>query len=113
MQAANIYRCTLCKRDFAFEDIRYSNDGKRLVCKGCYSKISNSEKGNQAKMARDKSIVIEEKIRVICAGCRYKFTLNKKTPSPVCPYCGKNRFIKDDIDTERLIKESSNSAYDF
>ncbi|MFH2028348.1 MAG: hypothetical protein ABIJ08_04380 [Nanoarchaeota archaeon] len=97
-----LYQCGSCKKKFKFEDIRYASDGKRLVCKTCFHPV----KKETTKYVSDDDK--EERIRVICVNCRYKFSIKKKlTSKPICPYCGKGNLMKDQTTAENILKDIS------
>ena len=99
------YLCSVCKNKFAFKDVKYSKDGKELVCKGCYQKISEKKEKKQEV----KGSAIEEKaIKLICVKCRYKFSYKKGSRVKlICPYCGSNKLMRDDTTADKIIQEVS------
>lgn len=102
------YICDGCKGKFRFKEIRYSSDGKRVVCKDCYSKgaMKNQKKKETSEVLPNKNI--SDSVKLICMNCRYKFSLRKKSRfSLICPYCGGKQLMKDDITADKLIEEVS------
>ena len=116
--SSTLYRCAHCTGQFPFGDIRYTNDGKRIVCLDCYARIMKSSeqlkkekdypKTEKAKIAPLTNMAPDDGIKLICVDCRYKYTLkNPSSHRAICPYCGKNNLIKDEITTDSLIEEAS------
>ena len=102
----NKYSCTICKREFQYKDIRYSHDGKKIVCISCYSQLKDdAPKKTEIKI---ETPALPETVRIICRDCRYKFSL-KKAPrtNVICPYCGGNNLMKDEITADKLLEEAS------
>lgn len=107
MKTTHSYRCELCKEEFPFENIKYASDGKKIVCVGCYNKKSQKKKEEKQQIEN-----APELIRLICVDCRYKFSFKKGSKLKLmCPYCGKNRLMKDDVTAEKLIEEASQNSY--
>lgn len=101
------YICAVCREKFPFRQVKYSKDGKRLVCNKCYGKISDSAVKAVEKPVKEKP----ELIKVICVDCRYKFHLNKQSKIKVkCPYCGKDDLMLDETTADKLIQEVSQYA---
>ncbi len=108
-RASTLYMCSACKGKLEFENVRYSNDGKRIVCKDCYSRVGKSQKKETKVMPQKDSL--PDSIKLICIKCRYKFSLKRKPEIRViCPYCGGNQLMKDDITADKLIKEVSQNS---
>lgn len=103
--ASASYMCCTCKGKFGFEEIRYSNDGKRIVCKSCYDRFIKTAKKEEGIPVKN---VLSDSRKFICVNCKYKFSLKRKPAGRVmCPYCGGNQLMKDDITAEKLIQEVS------
>lgn len=102
-----IYMCSLCRGKFQFENIRYSKDGKNIVCVTCYSSFPKRD-NNKSK----KYIAVypkSENIKLVCLDCNYHFSLKKKSRVHIrCPYCSGIRLTKDDITADELLEEVSN-----
>jgi rRNA maturation endonuclease Nob1 len=47
---------------------------------------------------------MEEQIRFICRGCRYKFSRKTSWDEDICPYCGKAAIEKEDT-LNRMIND--------
>ncbi len=108
---SRLYRCTKCKEEFPFEGIRYSTDGKNIVCANCFNKSIKSQ-----KIKEDDSDIhagkAEDRVKIICMDCRYKFSLKKATKVKLrCPYCGGNMLMKDEITVDKLLEESSKNSF--
>lgn len=108
------YTCAICKLEFQFEGLKYSKNGKRIICLNCYDRITKADnlavKTESEKKKKDKiqQPAASESIGVICMDCNYKFSLKK--PSKIklmCPYCGKNRLVRDNTTADEMIKEVS------
>jgi len=108
------YMCSLCKGEFRFENIRYSPDGKRVVCVACYNQIKKQE-GQKIKKDEDKPISKSGALKLRCIDCGYKFSFKTESRlNKACPYCGKSRFIEDESIVDKLINESvSQRNYSF
>jgi len=135
---STLYLCAHCRGDFPFEKIRYANDGKRILCIDCYNNLARSSQLLKENMQKGKieakgsiakgSIIAEEKpnpsirqeivkgiakddkVRLICVDCRYKFSFNKGSRiKTLCPYCNSSNLMNDNITTEKLIE----GAYKF
>ena len=95
--------------DLSFNEVRYSPDGKRLVCNSCYSKMQKSKQEDE-EMARAGSVMRKEPnpnaIDVLCAHCNYRF-LYRKELKPICPYCGRASLKKyDELTADKIIDEA-------
>ena len=102
-----VYMCDQCKNKFEFGNIRYTNDGKKLVCLGCYSKIKKQTETKKPEIIEPVQH-LPDVIKVICVKCRYKFSLNRKSKAKVmCPYCGGNNLMIDGTTAEKLVEEAS------
>ena len=107
MQASGKYLCSSCSKKFNFEDVRYSKDGKDIVCVYCYndkSKAFEKPAGYVDKPAITKTA--PNIIKIICAECNYHFSL-KRGSTPRCPYCGGNRLMEDNLTADKLLEEVS------
>lgn len=105
-RASTLYMCSTCKGKFEFENIRYSNDGQRIVCKDCYNRVGKDQK-KETKVVPQKER-LPDSIKLVCMNCRYKFSLKRKSAIRViCPYCGGNQLMKDDITADKLLQEVS------
>ena len=110
---SHAYLCSLCRKKFPVEDIRYGKDGKSILCINCYDKSVEKEELLKKKMAlREERHKEEETIlKIICAKCRYKFTYNRGSRVRLmCPYCGGNNLMRDDITAEKLVEEVSRTT---
>ena len=113
----DLYRCAHCTGEFQFGNIRYTNDGKRIVCLDCYNRLTKSsqitkkeyKKTGKTEIASEiASDIAADSIKLICVNCRYKFSLKKATRAAImCPYCGGNSLMRDDISADKLIDELS------
>lgn len=108
------YTCAHCREQFQFENIRYSNNGKRILCLDCYNRLLKSDKqkkDTEVTAPKEEKLVGKDRkdgIKVICVDCRYKFFLAKKPNMKfVCPYCGKDKLIEDATTAEKLVEEAS------
>jgi len=106
------YVCTLCKGGFQFEDMRYSEDGKNLVCKPCYS-LAIKLKKKKTETATDKKNKGPGLNKFVCNDCGYRFSLkNTSRASLICPYCGRSKVGPDFFTAEKLVSEASRGIYD-
>lgn|SRR3989338_2642738 len=97
------YTCSICKFEYPFDEIRYSDDGKKILCTGC-SKVFK----NKVPKTEIKAVEKEEFIKVICMDCRYNFRI-KSGPNAkkMCPYCGKGKLMKQEGSAQRIIDDVS------
>ncbi|MFH0867719.1 MAG: hypothetical protein V1831_00220 [Candidatus Woesearchaeota archaeon] len=110
----SLYQCALCTLKFKFDKIKYSKDGKKLICIDCHNKIIkkdqkvqvNENKQNLETKQRT-SQPREGGIKVICVKCNYNFSYRPNLKL-ICPYCGGNKIKKyDEFSADKLIKDSS------
>lgn len=109
--ATTLYQCALCTLKFPFEKIKYSTDGKRIICIDCYSKVAKkSQKANEAKQRANPNSMAQYEgkgVEVMCANCSYKFQY-KPNFKPRCPYCGGSKIRKyENITANKLLQEAS------
>ena len=110
MSAYSSYICTICKGKFQFGDIRYSSDGKRIVCRGCYDKVKKDD-NIKKKKGEPKGTKKSDATKLICIDCRYKFSWSKASRiNLVCPYCGSKRLMRNENTAEKLVEEASQSS---
>ena len=109
----SLYQCALCTLKFPFSKIKYSKDGKKIICIDCSTKImkkdqkANANENKQNFETKPRASHPQEGgIKVMCTNCNYKFFYKPKL-KPMCPYCGKNKLKKyEELTAEKLIKES-------
>ena len=102
------YVCSLCRLELSFNEVRYSPDGKRLVCNSCYSKMQKNKQEHEAS-TRFGSVMGKVPnagaIDVMCTSCNYRF-LYRKDLKPICPYCGNSSLRKyEELTAEKIIDE--------
>ncbi|MBS3102899.1 hypothetical protein J4458_05655 [Candidatus Woesearchaeota archaeon] len=108
-----LYNCAHCQCQFPFEKVRYTNDGKRLVCLDCYSRLVKSDEFLKREQQKKGKIDapgpgILPDIKLICVDCRYKFSWKKGSRMGIaCPYCGGSHLMNDDTTADKLIQEVS------
>jgi hypothetical protein len=114
MDKVKSYTCSLCKFSFPFENIMYTQDGKRLICRDCY-KLSHPKDGNKTTSNQNKpNQAASDGIKVICKTCRYKFVLKVvEGKKPMCPYCGKSNLMRDEGTAQTIIDEVSKDPNNF
>lgn len=101
------YMCSTCKGKFKFENIRYSTDGERIVCKDCYDKIIKELRNKETKVAQTQDNM-SNSIKLVCTNCNYRFSLRRGSRmSVMCPYCGGEQLMKDDITADKILYEVS------
>lgn len=115
------YQCAICTLNFPFDKMKYSQDGKRLICMECYNKILKKDQKDEDAKQRKESIASTqsagEGIKVMCVNCNYKFTYrpNRYNPQlkPKCPYCGKSNIRKyEELTAEKLLNESERMDFE-
>ena len=90
--------------------MRYGIDGRTLLCVGCYQKKYHGVKKDTPTAFTIKSPVIEkpkETMKVICFNCRYKFSILKGAVGARCPYCNKDKLVRDETTAERILEEAA------
>ena len=105
------YVCSLCRLELSFNDVRYSPDGKRLVCNSCYSKMQKSKQEHEASTSFRSVMRKEphlESIDVMCTRCNYRF-LYRKDLKPICPYCGNSSLKKyEEMNAQSILNDVEN-----
>ncbi len=110
MKKLSQYTCAICRLDFKFDDVRYSPDGKRLVCKSCHAKMNKNKKefesmGHVSPELYARKMPKPNTIEVMCTHCNYKF-FYRKDFKPICPYCGRTSLQKyEELTADRIIDE--------
>ncbi len=79
-------RCSRCKRDYPFAQVRYLPDGKSIACHACLGVVAK-EAGKEAKAREGKQRDFQ------CVACRYTFRRSDASPPRACPQCGERRMI--------------------
>ena len=103
------YQCTKCKAQFAFEEIRYGNDGK-IYCKPCVgSKPKDTDNARATSIARSplkapsaKAPSEPKTVKYVCMDCNYRFSSSR--PASICPNCGRKR-IGQDVKVEQFLDD--------
>ena len=111
MPLTSLYRCSRCKLEFNFNNIRYDTDHS-LICVECLGKKQSLEK-KQVKAEKPEDTGV---INFICVSCRFKFSVRKGSPKEVkCPYCGKTKLmlVKKYKDENDLIKDAMDKRFDY
>ena len=107
MPLTSLYRCSRCKKEFNFDNIKYDSDN-RLICVECLGKQKAIEKKEKLKLEKAEE---GEAINFICVSCRFKFSVRKGSPKAVkCPYCSKHvksleGHVHDKHKKEKLIRK--------
>lgn len=107
------YVCSLCRLELSFDEVRYSPDGKRLVCNSCYSKMQRNMQEHEAMgfapiMRREHH---PEGIDVMCTSCNYRF-LYRKDLKPICPYCGNSSLKKyEEMTAQRILNDATKGDF--
>ena len=103
MTNTSLYTCALCKQEFPFGDVKYTDDGRKIVCSSCYGR---HKKDLERKNKIEEKSIKEEAIKVACNKCRYRFTL-KKSSKQICPYCGGDDFsLYENYTAQKFIDET-------
>ena len=111
MPTTTLYKCTRCKREFNFNNIKYDKD-KKLVCVDCLQKILKLRKNEIVNEKPENN----EPVKFICVNCRFKFSVKKGSVKALkCPFCGKTKLmlVKKYKDENDLIKDSSDPRFDY
>lgn len=125
------YTCSSCRKEFPSEKIRYTQDGKRLICVECSTAVKGSviKETNALKTSSVTNVVKQQPkvvvaanpdapVSLMCISCKYKFTTKKSKlkSGVICPYCGKDKLMRNDTSAtklNKLISESGDSRYDY
>lgn len=115
-------RCNICKGKVALKDVRYSQDGTKLVCLGCYEsetkakdsplRIPPTRRENKMIISTPGHRISNKKTNYTCTNCSYKFSRAEGFDfGKRCPYCGKKEYIRKDseVSADSLLKESDKS----
>lgn len=107
MISSTLYTCSLCKKEFQFDNIRYGDDGKRIVCLNCYKESMKTQtQDDNFKRTAVSKVIDTDTLKLICMDCRYKFSFKKKARSNLrCPYCSGTHLMKDEITASKLLEE--------
>ena len=110
----HLYFCSACKKKFRFKNIKYAQDGKTVLCTNCYEdnikKEAQKKKGIEA--IQTKEAEKEDIIKIICVGCRYKFSYRRGSRVKIiCPYCAGNNLIRDETTADKLVEEASKTSF--
>jgi len=105
----HLYFCSACKKKFRFKNIKYAQDGKTVLCTECYEdSIKKEQKKKDIEATQTREAEKEDVIRIICVGCRYKFSYRRGSRVRLmCPYCSGNNLIRDETTADRLVEEAS------
>lgn len=88
------------------DSIRYDTNGRDLICSDCYREKINKKSANISASSTARKEEVKDRIKVICTDCRYKFSIKPGSNVALrCPYCGKNRLVKDQTSVDELIRE--------
>ncbi len=112
MTLSSLYKCTRCKKEFNFSNIKYDENHK-LICVGCLDKITKLERKEKLQFEKAED---NEPVRFICAHCRYKFSIKKGSQQAIkCPYCARTKLmiVKKYKDENDLISDSMDHRFDF
>lgn len=87
-----IVKCTRCLKEQSIDNVRYSDDGKSIICTDCYAKLHPERLKTPAKSfttPKTQSTVSTEEplIQYRCIDCNYRFKSKKKNMLK-CHYCG-------------------------
>ena len=111
MTANTLYKCTRCKREFNFGNIKY-NEENLLVCIECLNKEQQFKKQNP-DIEKPEDL---QSVKFICVSCRFKFSIKKGSQhQPKCPYCAKTKLmlVRKYKTEDDLIKDSMNPRFDY
>ena len=101
--------CDRCKEYTDTNAMKYSKDGKKLLCIKCYTELYEGQI-NVEKKQEDNPL----SQHYICRKCRYKFKFKKDSYTKVnCPYCRSEDIEPiNKLDADFLIGEAAKSEYD-
>ena len=109
MALDSLYICSRCRKKFDINGIRYDSK-RKIVCLSCLGKTESED--IKKIRERDDPLILS----FICIRCRFKFRVKKGSQKKIsCPYCGRLELmqVKKYKDEDDLIKDSSNSKYDY
>ena len=108
--------CSLCHKKVPVEEVRYNKDAK-LVCKDCYKNPSVKLTGSpieELPLEEENKMEKTNYNKYICVNCRYNFKVKEGTSKTIrCPYCGSTDVMLYNYSTDDLIREASDSRYDY
>jgi hypothetical protein len=87
--------CGKCGAKEPANEMRYSIDGKRIICAKCQAIESGGVKGGTTQPTKLMGRDYEEpeprqaSVNYYCSNCRFKFSRNSKIDIRICPYCSK------------------------
>ncbi|HII68706.1 TPA: hypothetical protein HA270_02440 [Candidatus Woesearchaeota archaeon] len=97
-----LYQCAQCKKEVSSELLKYSRDGKRLICLDCHTKIEKAMA--LTSQPAWSSHTREDRIKWACSCCGYHFTMKKGTSVALrCPYCGSRQIERDSHSAQDIL----------
>ncbi|MFH1316937.1 MAG: hypothetical protein ABII01_05445 [Candidatus Woesearchaeota archaeon] len=97
------YACSICKKGFEFEKIRYFNNKNRIICKNCFDKLKQTA---PVETEIKEPVPEVENVNLICYDCKFKFSLKKRTKRSLkCPYCDRSRIMKDETSAALILDD--------
>jgi hypothetical protein len=101
--------CNSCRNRVSLAQMRYSKDGKGLICETCYDKQNNgvSIKVKQQTFIRPIDTTPKKKVEFFCKNCSFKWSRGIDFRGPrLCPSCGKDTVMYNlPNDADELLRE--------
>ena len=88
--------CNACKTRVSLSSMRYSKDGKGLICDGCWTKQNGGANLRIPKpvFTRPVDATPREKVDFTCRSCSFRWHRGLDFRGPkLCPNCGKDSIM--------------------
>ncbi|MEK6886835.1 MAG: hypothetical protein AABW88_03305 [Nanoarchaeota archaeon] len=101
--------CNGCRSRVGLASMKYSKDGKGLICESCYNKQTSGISVNIKPQTFNRPIdtTPKKKIEFFCKNCSFKWSraLDFRGPK-LCPGCGRNSIMYNlPNDADELLRE--------
>src|SRR6187549_2101870 len=86
MDTRRFLRCSRCKKDLPFDQVRYLPNGKDVSCVTCLGIVQRER--------HDLDRIDERQYTYQCVDCRYQFRRSAIHSPRGCPQCGSKKLLK-------------------
>ena len=102
--------CNSCRNRVSLESMRYSKDGRGLICESCWNKQSTGvsiKVKPQTTFSRQSHTGSKKKVEYFCKNCSFKWSRGLDFRGPkLCPGCGRDTVMYNlPNDADELLKE--------
>ena len=102
--------CSACKNRVLLGSMRYSKDGKGLICEDCLNKQNNGVNLRvkpQTTFKRPVDVTPRKKVDFICKSCSFRWNRAIDFRGPkLCPNCGRDSIVYNlPNDADELLRE--------